>query len=247
VRDSACQSPNCLHFLGVADLLLEVFSIGDVRDHRERAFIAASRVQNRRGGKESPQVGSVLADEAQIVLALVAFTPLLEALSGLDATLLIEEIEKRSSHHFFRDAAEHLGHSAVHEGGEVLGVDGPNSLAGGLDDPPILQFTVPQRRLGALLCVLQLCPRLCQLIAAIFQFGLGIQARRAFHFQAMAQLLLIRPGATGEDLMRERRSHLSGQLDRSPRSRCVGAEHASVLARNDGNASKQLRANPAAL
>src|SRR4051794_13299694 len=52
----------------------------------------------------------------------------------------IDEVEKGAAQHLFRRIAEEIGHPLVDIGRLHLGIDGPDPLLGGLDDPAISFF-----------------------------------------------------------------------------------------------------------
>ena len=147
VRDAGGEGTERRHAIGEHELGLELAAVADVAHHHHRAQISAAVVLDGTHRQERPHLAAALRPEAELAQLAVAAAASEEAAGGCRG-LLVHEVEDRLSPQIGGRVLEHLGESAVREGGPSIGVHQPDSLDRRLDDLPIAFLGGPQRRVA---------------------------------------------------------------------------------------------------
>ena len=160
MRDAAGQRADGFHLLRLQQLAFQchppglgLLALGDVGDHRQPPVALARLVEDRAGGQRGPQVGAVLAPEAQVRVPGVAGVGQRLAHRGhRQAAGVVHEVGPRPAQHLACLEAQHLLQLGVDEGGACVGIDHPDAFVGGVDDAAVARRAVaqlPGHRAGA--------------------------------------------------------------------------------------------------
>ncbi len=87
--------------------------------------------------QQRPQIGAVLSRKPNFSLRRDALDAARLVVGKGRAGLGIEEIQHRAANDLFDGIGQHLGHPGIHVSRQVLRVDHPDPLVGGVDDPPV--------------------------------------------------------------------------------------------------------------
>jgi hypothetical protein len=121
--------------IGLLPDQLAVFLVaGDVGHQRQRAHVAARRIEDRIGGQRGPYRVAVFMQEFEFPVRRRAVGALFDIVFQDGLALLVHEGRQRFAQHVLDRVAEHVGHARIDEGGAGDRVDLPDAFFGRVDD-----------------------------------------------------------------------------------------------------------------